>query len=79
MAVAAWMFCSTARTATPSATRVNRGNQRLYNCRGKSLGWLVHQDQLAVQHQRPAHCQHLLLSPGQVTSTVLAALGEAGS
>ena len=71
------MFCSTASTATPSATRADhRGDERIDDRRCQAFGRLVHKEQLAVQHECPAHGEHLLLSPGQLASAVLASLSE---
>ena len=48
----------------------------LDNDRGQALERLVQQQQPRVQHQRPADCEHLLLSTGQLDTEVAFAFGE---
>jgi hypothetical protein len=43
------------------------------------LGRLVHQHQRAVEQQRPADRQHLLLTAGQVGAAAAPALGQPGN
>ncbi len=46
--------------------------------RGQSHGWFIKQQELWSCHQRPGDGKHLLLSPGQVASRLIAAFLQNG-
>ena len=46
--------------------------------RRKTLGRLVHDQELRIRHQRARNRQHLLLAAGELRAAVVATLGQAG-
>src|SRR5712671_5554583 len=62
----------------PLALQVkNDSFEMLHHHRRQTFGWLIHKDQLRIDHQRAADREHAALAAGQLSAAVMSPLRKA--